>query len=46
MHLKGEARMVSSGKISSKQMKKATILFALIGLFLTVNLVLYAFNKL
>ena len=41
---KGEARMVSSGKISSKQMKSATILFALIGLFLTINLVLYAFN--
>lgn len=41
---KGEARMVSSGKISSKQMKTATILFALIGLFLTINLVIYAFN--
>ena len=41
---RNEARMVSSGKISSKQMKSATILFALIGLFLTINLVLYAFN--
>ena len=41
---KGEARMVSSGKISSKQMKNATITFALIGLMLSINLVFYAFK--
>ena len=41
---KGEARMVSSGKISSKQMKNATIIFALIGLMLSINLVFYAFK--